>query len=250
MKKRREIYARFGVQLRNNRRCFKAEKLAAGSFGLYCFCVLDTRAELLDGFIAEEVLLGALGRPHKERLAQAEALCEVDLLERVAGGYRVIKYEEHNDTASEVEEAKAAALKRQNKKRHASEPPGVTRDNTVSHAGVPISISISSTSSGSSSLGEGLGEGPPEWFGDAARTVSEGTGREVTDLHGRWLEYRASRERKNWAMNARDAVGWLTAVMRTEARQPKARGAEATKQPYDENAPWMKLPEVGDGTNG
>jgi len=46
-------------------------------------------------------------------------------------------------------------------------------------------------------------------------------------------------------MGPKAAAGWFTAVMRSEARDAKAgtgrkRGAEITKQPYEDDAPWLK----------
>lgn len=106
VEKRREIYARLGVQLTHNRRAYAAERAAVGAMSLYMFCVLYTRMELLDGFIPEDVALSAWGRPESERGPQVEALCEVDLLERVRGGFRVVKYAEHNDTKDDVDTAR------------------------------------------------------------------------------------------------------------------------------------------------
>jgi hypothetical protein len=235
--KKREIYARFGVQLITNERSFVA---GPDAMGVYAFCVMWTRKEQRDGFVPELVALSAWGGERKENAKRLDRLVGCGYLERVDGGFRVAKYEEHNDTVADIETAREAARLRKDKSRHTSGHGDVTRDGRVSHAEVPISISISPSGSGSSSSGEGLGEGPPPWFGEAAKTVGDGTGREVTDLHGRWLEYRASRERKNWAMNPRDAIGWLTAVMRTEARQPKAKAD--TRQPLrnPEDAEWLK----------
>lgn len=71
----------------------------------------------------------------------------------------------------------------------------------------------------------------------------------VSDRPARWAEYSSSRDRKGWAKNHGDALGWLSAVLRSEreraSSRPAARGAEITKQPPDYDAPWMKLPEVG-----
>lgn len=168
MKAKREIYARFGVQLRNNRRAFKAEKLAPGAMGLYAFCVMDARAELpeLDGFVPEEAALSAWGRPCDERLAQAEALCSVDLLERVSGGFVVVKHGEHNDTKAVVEKNRKDAVKRMRRVRRTStEHAGaVQRTEGERSPDVPYSISNSLSSSGSD-----LPEEEPKQDGSQAR---------------------------------------------------------------------------------
>lgn len=173
VEKRKQIYARFGVQLVNNRRCFKAERAAPGCMGLYAFCVMYARLELpdVDGFIPEEVLLVAWGRPPEERNAQAEALCSVDLLERVDGGYVVVKHAEHNDTKADVAAARFAAKERMKSVRRTSreQTPHVQRTSTEQTRDVQrtepvcspdvlnsISISISKTEEG-----EGVGEGDP-----------------------------------------------------------------------------------------
>jgi hypothetical protein len=230
--KQREIYAKLGVQLRNNRRIFKAERLAPGAFGLYVFCVLDTRAELQDGFVSEEVVMGALARPHKERLAQAEALCKCDLLERVEGGFRVIKYEEHNDTKADVEANREAARQRKDKSRHGH----VTRDINDRHAEVPISISISRSGSDQKEITPeeiasvrarpDPGAKPPDWWAAVLATVEMQTGETIAPGEA-WLRYAGHRAGKNLPANREDALYWLTTVMVPEAR--KAR-AEARRQ--------------------
>lgn len=162
--KRKEIYARFGVQLTRNRRAFSVERKAPGAMGLYAFCVMYSRDELLDGFVPEEVALSAWGRPAEERGPQLDALVSVDLLERVEDGFRVVKYAEHNDTVAEVQVAREETRLRvaafRDKKRGSTPPDegdvtrymavtddSVTRYNRVSNTpcnvDVPCSSSIS-----------------------------------------------------------------------------------------------------------
>jgi hypothetical protein len=47
---------------------------------------------------------------------------------------------------------------------------------------------------------------------------------------------------RDWAAAWRT---WLKNASRFAARGGQPRGAEITKQGYDPEAPWMKLPEVG-----
>ncbi len=156
MRAKKEIYARFGVQLRNNRRCFRAEKLCPGSMGLYLFMVLDARGEMpeVDGFVSEEVTLSAWGLVTDYRSEQLEALCSVDLIERVSGGFRIVKYEEHNDTRKVIAENRKVANERMKRHRaRASSPSSSVTDNIDrTNAFVPISISnsISDLSEGES----------------------------------------------------------------------------------------------------
>ena len=234
--KKREIYARLGVQLRNNRRVLKAERTCPGAFGLYCFCVLDTRAELLDGFVSEDAVLTALGVHPKLRGKQAEALCSVDLLERVEGGYRVVKYEEHNDTVADIAASRERVKGRVTEHRKRST---VTRYTPVTNADVPISISISPSGNGSTSEESKAGTGPPTWW-DAACDTAELGGDRVTDRPARWVQYDGSMHRKGWQPTQKHAAGWLVAVLRRERDDAAKSGATTTKQSYDPEAPWLK----------
>ena len=65
--------------------------------------------------------------------------------------------------------------------------------------------------------------GVPEWFTEATKTVEMASGGKVDDIPGRWLEYSAARARKGWAMNAQDAAGWLTSVLRAERSRASPR---------------------------
>jgi hypothetical protein len=123
---------------------------------------------------------------------------------------------------------------------------------SVPHAGTSISVSssVSSDLSQADQINLTGGSGSvPDWFAVGVVGTVEQAGFTADNIPARWLEYEGSRARKTWSMNHKDAVAWLLAVLRREKRdadaKPKAKGAEATKQPYDENAPWMKLPEVG-----
>lgn len=125
----------------------------------------------------------------------------------------------------------------------------VTR-HTVTDSSLSVSSSVSSDLSKADQINlTGGSSGVPEWFAAGVVATIEQAGFAVDNVPARWLEYEGSRSRKTWSMNHKDAVAWLLAVLRREKRdadaKPKPRGAEATKQPYDENAPWMKLPEVG-----
>lgn len=233
---KREIYARLGVQLRNNRRCFKAEKLAPGAMGLYAFLVIDARAELpeVDGFVSEEVALSAWGGDVTTRRLQIDALCAVDLVERVAGGVVVVKYDEHNDTRKTVEKNKKNTRLRVAKHRK-----DVTRympvTEGVSNAFVPNSISTSLSLSGSPPdrdpvAGCSTGQ-PPDWFATAVEVIAMGTGVRLPVAEA-WLRYDGHRANKSIAPTQRDAQYWLTTVMVPEAREVArrdARDGERTK---------------------
>lgn len=189
---KREIYARLGVQLRNNRRAFKAERLAPGAMGLYAFMVMDARSELpeLDGFVPEEVVLSAWGRPAEERSAQVEALCAVDLVERAEGGYVVVKYDEHNDTRAVVESNRKAAAKRMrhvraNKHRTSPEQStNISRTEGECSPDVPYSSSYSPSGSDLGSRDRVVGPDGDSGviFGAYVTGIREATGKPVTAL--------------------------------------------------------------------
>lgn len=209
-----------------------------------------------DGSIPMVALLAApWGSGGKSNIRVAAKLVDLGLWERTDKGFRVLKWSEQGNAtkafleSKREEDRKRKALARAEKAARlagvsARTPPGVT-------VGVPPdSLPCSSYSPSGSGSSEGVqGERPPDWFAVGAVATVEMAGLKVDDVGLRWLEYVASRQRKSWPMNHGDAVGWLTSVLRTEARAAREgrgkRGAEITKQPTDPEAPWMKLPEVG-----
>lgn len=244
--KKREIYARFGVQLITNERSFIA---GPDAMGVYAFCVMWTRKEQRDGFVPELVALSAWGGERRENAKRLERLVSCGYLERADGGFRVSKYEEHNDTVADIEVAREAARVRKGKSRvgHTSGHGDVTRDSRVRHAEVPISISISPSGSGSDlssadqkSATGGAG-GPPDWFLGAVETAAMEVG-EIADVGARWRSYLSSRKRKGWSMNHEDAVGWLCDVIGSERRKRLDNAKADTRQPLrnPENATWLK----------
>lgn len=198
-----------------------------------------------DGEIPMSALLASpWGAGGKANIRVATKLVDVGLWERTDRGFRVLKWtEQGNATKAELEASREAARSRMRRRRS----PDVRANSSRTNGEVPTSTSLSTSGSGSSP--EGVQGEAPDWFRvDAVATV-EMAGLKVDDVGLRWLEYVASRQRKSWPMNHGDAVGWLTSVLRSEAREKREgrgkRGAEITKQPTDPNAPWMKLPEVG-----
>ncbi len=245
--KKREIYARAAVQLRTHERPIKAERLCPGAMGLYFFLLLDARGEQTHGDVAELVAECSWGAPTSYRRKQAEALIAVGLIERRDDRLHVVKYDEHNDTPDDIQEARKAAVGRQRKRRcHAD----VTRDTHVTHADVPISISISPSLSGSSSSPErdlpDRSSRPPEWWEGAVEAAAMVVG-DIDSPDARWLEYDASRERKGWERNHRDAVGWLTTVMRSERSKAVTQAPpRSLRQPHDTG--WIeRIKKTGTG---
>jgi hypothetical protein len=103
------------------------------------------------------------------------------------------------------------------------------------------SYSVSSVSSG-----EGTGGGPPEWWAGSVAAAEQVVG-SIDQPEARWVEYDASRDRKRWARNHRDAVGWLTSVKRSENERRVQSGgrirAGAIVQ-SDENRAWTPPKEM------
>lgn len=146
--KKREIYSRAAVQLRTNERAIRAERQCPGAMGLYFFLLLDARGEETYGDVAEDVALASWAGKESYRSKQAAALIAYGLVERRDDRLHVLRYDEHNDTPSEIDVARSAARDRKRKERGHGD---VTRDAPVTHAEVPCSSSISpdSRSSGS-----------------------------------------------------------------------------------------------------
>lgn len=166
----------------------------------------------------------------------------------------------HNfDRKTGARSSSAERMRRLRAKKPTSDAPGDAPSDVTCDGGdvtvtrtcdAPCSTSVSISPSGSDLVTRsdlpGRSGGPPDWWAGAV-SAAEGAVGSVSDPGARWLEYDASRERKGWARGHRDAVGWLTAVVRRERQQARGspKGAEATRQPFDPDAPWMKLEETG-----
>lgn len=226
--KKREIYARAAVQLRTHERAIRAETICPGAMGLYFFLLLDSRGEQSHGDVAELVAMCSWGAPQSFRKKQAEALIKVGLVERRDDRLHVVKYDEHNDTPVDIAESRKAARNRQRSRRGHGD---VTRDTRVSHADVPISISISDSSDlvsadpdqpvkSSMRAREAPPDEPPAWFGAALLTIEMQTGEQLRPADS-WLRYSGHRANKGMPQNQQDAVYWLTTVMVPEARKER-----------------------------
>lgn len=92
-----------------------------------------------------------------------------------------------------------------------------------------------------------LPDAAPSWWSAAVATVEQTSGLRVADLGALWLEYRGARERKGWAPSQRDAVGWLAAVARSDARRARegpARRPPAAIVQSAENRAYVLPPEM------
>jgi hypothetical protein len=201
------------------------------------------------------VLTSPWGYGGKANAKAAARLVAVGLWDRTDRGFRICRWSEQgNKTRAELEENREKERAKKAAARKKSDPPPACPPGTPQGTppGTPEGV-LNYISKGDqltvSEEGESARGGVPAFFVAAAATAEMALGRKVDQLEARFVEYEGSRDRKRWGMSHKDAAAWLTTVMRAEGREPKTntrvRGAEATKQPYDEDAPWLKLPEVG-----
>jgi hypothetical protein len=197
------------------------------------------------------VLSSPWGYGGRANVKAAAKLVAVGLWERTDKGYRICRWSEQgNTTKAQLDEHRSAARDRMRAKRSSSPPQTVGSHSVranIEGTSVEVPTSTFNSSSGSDLQG-GAGGKPPAWWAGSVDAAAMAVG-VVDEPEARWLEYDASRERKGWKRNHRDAVGWLTAVVRDERKRakapPAARGAEITKQPFDPKAPWLNLDEAG-----
>lgn len=212
----------------------------------------------LDGAIPmAAVLASPWGYGGRANIRAANRLVEVGLWERTEKGFQILRWtEQGNKTHAELEAAREAARKKKatqranSEKRRKSEPPSECPPGTPrgtpqgTPEGVLNSPSYSSSESGSSSrirsdLPDRSG-GAPEWWPAAVGAAEQVVGT-IDDSEALWVQYDAARDRKGWARNHRDAVGWLTAVRRREQRDvTSAVGIRAERQPLTNTEHWVK----------
>lgn len=238
-------YVKKRTHIINHVRFIRAGALARD---LYDWGMLWSGQQETDGEIPmDSVLCSPWGYGNKRNVTLAQKLVEVGLWERTDTGYRICKWSEQgNRTKAELNERRRGDRERKSK---TSTPPSPTLDGLSGNLPHGIPSSTSYSPSGSGSLGE-MQEGVPAWWAGAIATAEQVVGGKVDQPGALWLEYDAARDRKGWARNHRDAVGWLSAVIRSgrERERQNARpksAAEITKQPYDPEAPWMKLGDTG-----
>lgn len=249
------IFAKLDVDLSDHPRA-----LAAGSaMATWAWALAYTRKHELDGFVPDAALALSWAGP-KQAAKDAERLIAVGLWTRSEGGFRVGNYAEKNETKAKIAERRAEARERMQRIREQRRSRDV-RANTERTSGersrgVPgsgsdsvsdLSLSRSEESQQVTARAAPLGDIPPPWWSKAIATAEQTTGRTCDGPAARWLEYLAARERKGWSPSQRDATGWLAAVLGSDARRERdrgssarLRGADITKQPVDDNAPWMR----------
>jgi hypothetical protein len=223
--------------------------LEAGAIArdLYDWGMLWSGQQETDGEIPMAVVLASpWGAGGKKNVVVAQKLVDVGLWDRTDSGYRIRKWaEQGNVTKLELVERRQFDRDRKAKQRKRVSDPCPTGTPTGTPVDFPSSTFNSSSGSGSS-LGRDTDPDrsptQPEWWLGAIASAEQAVGGTIDQPGARWLEYDAARERRGWSRNHRDAVGWLTTVVRSERKNAKVnpKPAEITKQPFDENAPWMQ----------
>jgi hypothetical protein len=218
------IYAKVDVKLRDHTRAHRA----GAAMATWTWALLYSREQETDGYIQDDMIrLAWVGE--SEARKHAKKLVEVGLWERDetgpdGGGWRICRYADKNETASSIASRRLEASERMRRVRMNN-----PRTDTARSLEQPGAVPGSDSDSGS---GVDLGSrdrvvsppandnGPPAWWAEACATVAATTA-PVDEPGARWLEYVATRERKGWATNQRDAVGWLSQVVRRERRDAK-----------------------------
>lgn len=200
------------------------------------------------------VLTSPWGYGGKANIKAANRLVEVGLWERTDSGFRVLRWSEQGNKTRAQMEAKRSVWRNKKANQRSAEaesapapaecPPGTlegTPPGTLES--VLNSLSDPSGSESSSRIRSDLPDrsgGAPEWWAGAVGAAEHVVG-PIDDVEALWVQYDAARDRKGWARNHRDAVGWLTAVRRREQRDVKtATNVRGERQPLTNTEHWVK----------
>lgn len=214
------------------------------AMGLWLWGMVHAKAHRTGGRLTRAAVLGAWGGKRNAELAKRLVASGLWVTEAV--GWSIRNFESKSAGGSSTE--RVQRFRERSKGVSETEVKRVSSGVTATGLPLPSISTLSVSSSGSQIASPAVA---PDWWAGScdAAEMALGGAVPVDDRPARWAEYSAARDRKGWAVGHKDAVGWLTAVLRSErtrARErPGARGAEITKQPFDPNAPWLKLPEVG-----
>jgi hypothetical protein len=222
--------------------------LAAGveAMGLWLWAMAWSHKTGANGRIPRHVVALAWGGTTRTITRLARQLVASGLWLETETGWEIWNYGKKNQSAEEKERRKKQGRERMARFRDksrdarsdapcdASQQRHVTREDAA-----PVFVTAPDLKSSG-----GAGGAQPTWWAEAIATAEQAVGGTIDQAGARWLEYDSSRERKGWSRNHRDAVGWLTTVIRTERKNqrapPASRAAEITKQPFDPDAPWMQ----------
>ena len=112
------------------------------------------------------------------------------------------------------------------------EPPSLPPDGAL----VPTASPTVSQANGASSGPPGA---IPDWWAQSVAAAEMAVG-DIDQPSARWLEYDASRERKGWSRNHRDAIAWLVSVVRSERSRRPPPGPAQTGGPSARSRKLLK----------
>jgi hypothetical protein len=230
--------------------------LAAGveAMGLWLWSMAWSHKTGANGKIPRHVVALAWGGTRVTIAKLSARLVGSGLWLETEEGWEIWNYGKKNQSAEEKERKKKLGRERMARFRDrsrsaksdapcdaesdASPNGGVTRERP---APAPDLVSGSGSLGGTGGVMLGSPPGaPPAWWSVAVATAEQAVGGTIDQPGARWLEYDAARDRKGWARNQRDAVGWLTTVMRSErSKAPSSRaGPQSHRQPHDTG--WLE----------
>ncbi len=250
------IYAGIDVNIITHEKALEA---GVEAFGLWAWGMCYAQLHHTDGRLPRVAVLSALAG--RRNIMHAKRLVEARLwTANEDGSWSIFNYGKKNQTADEIrakKEASADRVRRWRERRNAPGNADVTPGERV-RTDPPPTPSLPPDNTTRKQEGAAPVTPPvtaePDWVDGSIEAVSSATG-ETFDRGVVWTTYQGSRESAHRPIGAADFRKFLGSWAsrqksdRVNARERPsgriARGAEITKQPFDPNAPWLKLEEVG-----
>ncbi len=224
----------------------KALNSGIAGFGLWAWGMCYAQKHTTDGRLPLVAVMSALDEDRRILRRAAVRLVTSGLwVESADGSFAVFNYPKKNQTADDIQRKKDAATGRKERWLERQEAASRTRSKTLpEREGTPSPPEPPPPLQPSPPEREG--DALPEWVGTSIDSVSATTG-EMFDRAIVWTKYQGSREDSGRKPSPADFRGFLAswASRQKSERVNRQRGAETTKQPYEADAPWLKLPEVG-----
>ena len=247
-------------------------------FGLWTYGMCIAQKHETNGRLARNVILTALGG--RRNAVLAKKLVDSGLWSvNEDGSWQIFNYAKKNQSAEEIREKKAKASERvrawrekRNATGNATGNADVTRNSTrnvqirtdpepepepepepdnrqqdlIRHAAPTAPpTELAAKRSRGTRLPDGWTPSAEAQAWAKAQGVADPCGQILDDFRDYWRALPGARGVKlDWDATYRNRVRQVGTRAGTGARFA-ARGAEITKQPFDPNAPWMTLPEVG-----
>lgn len=242
----------------------KALNSGLTAFGLWCWGMCYAQKHTTDGRLPKVAVMSALDEERRVLRRAAVRLVTSGLwLESSDGSYQVHNYGKKNQTVEEIERRKTAARERKERWRERQEMGSGTRSNSVPErvrndpspspdntTSTITKITEHTAPAEPSPISTRRGSRLPEGWRPSDETQAWARAQGIADPLGQldefadfWRAQPGSRGVKlDWDATYRNR---LRQVGNGKGARLAARGAEITKQGYDPEAPWMKLPEVG-----